>query len=819
MRVLMAHPHDLESNLEPWTVRVTYLARELRAAGHEVVLIHHALGGTPGPAKCLAGTDILALPLVRYSRTLHKKNQILAELAAWADIVHFQKCLSYTALPAVRAAYRVGIPVHYDWDDWEYEIYNYNPMERVVGRSIDRIERALPGLVDTVSVASDGLRELCVGLGFPPELIVKVPVGAEISRFHPRVDGRVIRERHDIDGPIVLYVGQLHGAQYLEHLLEAFVAIRARHPDAVLLVVGGGDRFGELHRLGEQLGINDATVFTGAVSHEEIPSYMAAADVAVAPFEDTPQTRCKSPLKVAEYLAMGKAIVGTAMGEVELMLGGGAGLLYPAGDIRALAHNVCRVLESPDLRRELEAGARQRSEAVYNWRSSAESLLAGYEMALALHAGRRRKVFAARLRVPAPTGPGGGAPTTRSVLRWWPRRVVGFVEHHRSLVGIFHGEHAFRGPGLVQLDVTNNCNNDCIACWCNSPFLGDRRMTPEVKRQHLPLTRVVELLDELWQMGTREIYMAGGGEPFMHPDIMAIVRKVKQLGFTLFINTNFTLVDRARAQQLIDLGVDHLTVSMWAGTAETYSLVHPNKTQERFTELCDVLRFMNQRKRERPLVKLYQVISCLNFHEIPEMVRLAHQTGCESVEFTLVDTMPDATESLLLNDSERRRALKLVQQARQEAALGVELFNIDLFERRISNTDSTRGEHDSDFIHSIPCTIGWTFSRILPDGNVNACLKAHRIPVGNIFEQSFREIWNSEAQRSFRRHTNVLQKTDPFFRQIGNDPSAECGCVKSCDDIGRNLHTVEAIGRLSRLQRLALEQAAKRLGPEVRGAE
>ncbi len=139
----MLHPHDLGSNLEPWTVRVTYLARELRALGHEVAIAYHALG-VPGAPTCLDDTDILTVPLVRYSRTLIQKTKIVRRLAEWADLVHFQKCLAYTALPAVRAAYSLGLPLHYDWDDWESEIYNYRPPSRVVGRHIDRLEKALP---------------------------------------------------------------------------------------------------------------------------------------------------------------------------------------------------------------------------------------------------------------------------------------------------------------------------------------------------------------------------------------------------------------------------------------------------------------------------------------------------------------------------------------------------------------------------------------------------------------------------------------------------------------------------------------------------
>ncbi len=317
------------------------------------------------------------------------------------------------------------------------------------------------------------------------------------------------------------------------------------------------------------------------------------------------------------------------------------------------------------------------------------------------------------------------------------------------------------------------------------------------------------MLEELRELGTREIYMAGGGEPFMHPRIMDIIRTVKRLGFTLFVNTNFTLVDRNRARELVDLGVDHLTVSVWAGTAPVYALVHPNKTEETFEDIRATLQYLNSIKKGPPFVKLYQVISSLNFHEIPEMVQLARETGSESLEYTLVDVMPGATESLLLDEAERLRAVELLERAKEMAAAGPELYGVELFERRLRNCDSTVGHHDSDIVHSMPCTIGWTFARIMPDGSVNPCLKAHRIPTGSIIHQSFGQIWNGLPQREFRRQTNVFEKSGAFFRQIGNDPDAECGCVKSCDDIRRNQTTFERIQALSWWRRRQLERAAR----------
>jgi hypothetical protein len=74
------------------------------------------------------------------------------------------------------------------------------------------------------------------------------------------------------------------------------------------------------------------------------------------------------------------------------------------------------------------------------------------------------------------------------------------------------------------------------------------------------------------------------------------------------------------------------------------------------------------------------------------------------------------------------------------------------------------------------------------DGNVNACLKAHRIPVGNLYRQRFSRIWNSQAQQEFRVKTLVVRKNDSFFRSIGNDPETiEAGCYKGCDDLERNM--------------------------------
>ncbi|MDD5236070.1 MAG: radical SAM protein, partial [Candidatus Omnitrophica bacterium] len=146
-----------------------------------------------------------------------------------------------------------------------------------------------------------------------------------------------------------------------------------------------------------------------------------------------------------------------------------------------------------------------------------------------------------------------------------------------DIVGIYNGEYAFTGPSHVQIDLTYNCNNNCIACWCNSPLLEEKTLSEARRTQTLPLGLVKKLLDDLSGMGTREIYFSGGGEPFIHPAIIEILEYAKKKKFICYVNTNFTLINREIAKKIIDLGIEHLTVSTWAASPGTYALTHPNK--------------------------------------------------------------------------------------------------------------------------------------------------------------------------------------------------------------------------------------------------
>ncbi|HNW38903.1 MAG TPA: radical SAM protein [Candidatus Omnitrophota bacterium] len=389
------------------------------------------------------------------------------------------------------------------------------------------------------------------------------------------------------------------------------------------------------------------------------------------------------------------------------------------------------------------------------------------------------------------------------------------LSDYLDILGIFDGKKAFKGPFHVQIDLTDQCNNNCLACWCNSPLLEEKKHA-EAQKCTLPFELAKELIDNLSQMGTREIYFSGGGEPFCHPRIMDILAYAKKKNLVCYVNTNFTLLDKEKINKLVEIGVDHLTVSTWAATPEVYARTHPNKNQETFLEISENLRYLNAIKINKPYIKLYNVIFNENYRELIKMVDFASRTKCESLEYTLVDTIPGKTEKLLLNSSQIKELLqdieKLSSMVDRNGRIGnITLFRFDTFKRRASSgADLTQATYDRNIIDKMPCYIGWCFARIMPNGDINSCLKSHRIPVGNLYSDNFVQIWNNDKQIFFRSKALAYKKSDVFFRSIGNDPGIkEAGCYKSCDDIGRNTYMHARIKSLTSIEKLILKFIAK----------
>jgi glycosyltransferase involved in cell wall biosynthesis len=172
---------------------------------------------------------------------------------------------------------------------------------------------------------------------------------------------------------IVGYAGLTFAYRRLDLLVEAFARI-ARMSDNALLVVAGGRQaeIDELRDRARSLALAPERLATpGQVGPDRVALYLNAADALVIP--DTVTQMTASPLKLFEYMAVGKPIVCKDMPALREVLGEDSALYFPAGDVDALASALRILMHDPALAASLGEAALRRS-ASYTYQARAEKI-------------------------------------------------------------------------------------------------------------------------------------------------------------------------------------------------------------------------------------------------------------------------------------------------------------------------------------------------------------------------------------------------------------------------------------------------------------
>ena len=157
------------------------------------------------------------------------------------------------------------------------------------------------------------------------------------------------------------YVGRLVLEKGVPVLLQAASKLSRNGHAFRLRIVGDGSERRNLEHMTQELGLSSQTEFVGSVSVEAIPDLLADVSAVVMPsvWEDV------APLAASEQLMQGNLVIASDIGGLGEIVNG-AGLRFPAGDVDALEACMCRVLENPDLARELRVAAQQRGAEVFD---------------------------------------------------------------------------------------------------------------------------------------------------------------------------------------------------------------------------------------------------------------------------------------------------------------------------------------------------------------------------------------------------------------------------------------------------------------------
>lgn len=260
-------------------------------------------------------------------------------------------------------------------------------------------------------------------------------------------------------------------------------------------------------------------------------------------------------------------------------------------------------------------------------------------------------------------------------------------------------------PVVFQIEVTNRCPMQCEMC------PRTHAMTRQLGFMDAPVYR--RIIDEA-AATTSRVFLHHFGDSLLHPELGAFIRYAEDRKIQTYLSANPVLLTERRIRALVDNGLHELVLSLDGVTPETSAVVRGDAARnvelaERRTR--DLIAYRRQAGSRKPFLILQMVRQKQNVHEVEEWLR------------------------------------------KWEAVDGVDQVKVKSY-MNWNGSDETinRLRIKPGAVSGVVCDKPWTSLTILWDGRVVPCCFDYDgiETLGNVTEQSLREIWESGRLRYLR---------------------------------------------------------------------
>ncbi len=276
-------------------------------------------------------------------------------------------------------------------------------------------------------------------------------------------------------------------------------------------------------------------------------------------------------------------------------------------------------------------------------------------------------------------------------------------------------DRVFGLPAKYFIDPINICNLRCPLCPTGRGVLARPR-----GRMELELAKRV--IDQIAPYAYR-IELYNWGEPFLHPDIFAMIEYASQRRITVGLSSNLNYLNADLARRLVESGLSQLIVSIDGATQESYAAYRRGgKLNDVLQNLKMVVESKRALERQMPFIIWRMLIGKHNEHEVEVVRRMAYELGADgfSTGMLLVDTQdPEQVKQWLPKDPAHT-----------------------CYDYSKPNLENVWDCHEL-----------WEVMVINWDGGVAPCCWLHdpQFDFGNVANQTVREIWNGPYYVSARR--------------------------------------------------------------------
>ena len=329
--------------------------RRLRDAGHEVLVVtstaripeftgRRSRGLIEGE---IDGVEVWAVPSV-YSNRMGFARRILefmrfavlssiAVLRAPRPDVLFASSTPLTiSIPALVGRLLRRVPLVFEVRDLWPEVpigmgILRNPLLIALAKGLARTAYRRSARIVALS---PGMRDGIVRHGIPPERVLVIPNGSDLDLFRPDLDGSALREQLGLAGDafLVVHTGAMGLVNGLDFLIPVCERLQARCKEAAVCLVGDGGQRPRLESLAREAGLTNLR-FLDPVPKEEMPIWLAAADLGLMLIRRIPVLEMNSANKFFDYAAAGLPCLMNYGGwKADLLRRYGAGLAVETDD-------------------------------------------------------------------------------------------------------------------------------------------------------------------------------------------------------------------------------------------------------------------------------------------------------------------------------------------------------------------------------------------------------------------------------------------------------------------------------------------------------
>ena len=328
-------------------------------------------------------------------------------------------------------------------------------------------------------------------------------------------------------------------------------------------------------------------------------------------------------------------------------------------------------------------------------------------------------------------------------------------------------------PEAITLFLTQRCNLRCKMCgqWGESGVTKSKA-SADIK-QEISLARMKAFIDQVAYF--KPGITLFGGEPLLYPDCVELIKHIKKKKMHVLMITNAALIE-GQADRIVDSGLDELNVSL-DGPEQMHDEIRglPGLFGKITRGLKQVQEYKKKKGLRFPLINLQCTITKYNYLELEKMIEVAKDIGANSLTFhnliflgnDLIEKQKAYDERLNCSSESWKGfvfAPEIDPDKLYEKISGIMAktypFSVDFYPNLSQKGLKEYYENPSYLPEEYPkrCMSPWICAYVFPDGEVKPCLNS-TYSFGNINEDKFKDIWNSDKAVSFRK----LLKKDSIF--------------------------------------------------------